>query len=94
MSPAAVPAHSPHQSTVRTAFRPLFAQPKDGHVVRCPANVNPFEFVIMSALRTAQLVRGCTPRLESGHKKTTTAQMEVAAGKVVRAADPLVVPVV
>lgn len=43
---------------------------------------NGFEFVKVSALRTAQLVRGCIPRVPVGHKLTTTAQLEVAAGKV------------
>jgi hypothetical protein len=30
-------------------------------------------------------MRGCTPRVESNHKVITTAQMEVAEWKVVRA---------
>jgi DNA-directed RNA polymerase subunit K/omega len=41
-----------------------------------------FEFVKVSALRAAQLMRGCTPRVLASHKATTTAQREVAAGKV------------
>jgi DNA-directed RNA polymerase subunit K/omega len=48
------------------------------------ADVNSFEFVIVSALRTAQLVRGCTPRVPASEKRTVTAQREVAAGKVSR----------
>jgi hypothetical protein len=38
-------------------------------------------------------MRGCTPRVVSAHKVITTAQMEVAEWKVVRAAAvPAVVP--
>jgi hypothetical protein len=42
-----------------------------------------FEFVKIAALRAAQLMRGCTPRVPPSHKSTTTAQHEVAAGKVI-----------
>jgi DNA-directed RNA polymerase subunit K/omega len=45
-------------------------------------DVGKFEFVKLSALRTAQLMRGCTPRVPAGGKPTTTAQREVAGGKV------------
>jgi DNA-directed RNA polymerase subunit K/omega len=41
-----------------------------------------FEFVKLSALRAAQLMRGCVARVPEGHKRTTTARHEVAAGKV------------
>jgi DNA-directed RNA polymerase subunit K/omega len=41
-----------------------------------------FQFVVLSTLRAAQLIRGCTPRIEGTHKKTVTAQAEVAEGKV------------
>jgi DNA-directed RNA polymerase subunit K/omega len=58
-------------------------------VVQRPADLGVFEFVILSGLRAAQLMRGCTPRIESTHKLIMTAQMEVAAGKVVRAANAL-----
>jgi DNA-directed RNA polymerase subunit K/omega len=47
---------------------------------------NSFEFVVISALRTQQLQRGCTPRVGGIHKLTTLAQMEVVAGKVARIA--------
>jgi DNA-directed RNA polymerase subunit K/omega len=60
-------------------------------VVQRPPGFNQFEFVVLSGLRAAQLMRGCTPRVASAHKVITTAQMEVAEWKVVRA--PLV-PVV
>jgi DNA-directed RNA polymerase subunit K/omega len=47
-----------------------------------PAGTSALEFVKLSALRAAQLMRGCTPRVPASHKATTTAQQEVAAGKV------------
>lgn len=45
-------------------------------------DVGKFEFVKLASLRTAQLMRGCTPRVAIGGKPTTTAQREVADGKV------------
>ena len=45
---------------------------------------NSFEFVIIAALRTAQLQRGCLQRVVGAHKFTTLAQMEIVAGKVER----------
>ena len=56
-------------------------------MIQRPADTNAFEFVVLSGLRAAQLIRGCTPRVDAGHKLTTTAQLEVATGKVIRAAD-------
>jgi DNA-directed RNA polymerase subunit K/omega len=44
--------------------------------------MNGFEFVRVATLRTAQLVRGCTPRVPVGRRSVITAQLEVAAGKV------------
>jgi hypothetical protein len=41
-----------------------------------------FQFVVIAALRAAQLVRGCTPRIDGIHKASITAQFEVALGKV------------
>jgi DNA-directed RNA polymerase subunit K/omega len=55
-----------------------------------PENTNAFEFAVVSALRAVQLMRGCTPRIEGTGKITTTAQLEVAAGKVARIPPPLV----
>ncbi len=52
-------------------------------VVR-PLHMNPFEFVVVSALRAQQLVAGSVPRLNGDHAKTTVAQMEVADGLVAR----------
>ena len=62
-------------------------------MVQRPPGFNAFEFVVLSGLRAAQLMRGCTPRVVSTHKLITTAQMEVAEWKVVRAPLlPLVAP--
>lgn len=47
---------------------------------------NAFEFVVIAALRTQQLQRGCVQRVAGAHKFTTLAQMEVVAGKVGRLA--------
>lgn len=47
------------------------------------AEMGKFEFVKLSALRAAQLMRGCTPRVPASAKRTTTAQHEVADGKVI-----------
>ena len=76
-------ASSPHQS--------MFLE--GCNVIRRPADFNAFEFVVLSGLRAAQLIRGCTPRIEGTHKVIMTAQIEVAAGKVVRASNASVVPV-
>jgi DNA-directed RNA polymerase subunit K/omega len=61
-------------------------------MVRRTEAMNTFEFVVLSALRAAQLQRGCTPRVEQSAKKAVTAQREVAEGKVLAvraAADPV-----
>lgn len=51
-------------------------------MVRRPADMNAFEFVVVSALRAAQLQRGCTARVERSEKIAVTAQDEVAQRKV------------
>jgi len=51
-------------------------------MVRRPNDMNAFEFVVLSALRAAQLQRGCTPRVEQSPKPAVTAQHEVAERKV------------
>jgi len=56
-------------------------------MVTRPAEVNAYEFIAVSALRAQQLLAGCTPRMPGEHAATVMAQMEVAAGHVVRA-DP------
>jgi DNA-directed RNA polymerase subunit K/omega len=43
-----------------------------------------FEFVVVCALRTEQLIKGSTPRVVRGHRHTTTAREEVATRLVVR----------
>ena len=53
-------------------------------MVQRPVDMNAFEFVVVSALRAAQLMRGCTPRVTGIQKTITTAQLEVAAAKVAR----------
>ena len=62
-------------------------------MVQRPVEFNAFEFVVLAGLRAAQLMRGCTPRVEGTHKVIMTAQMEVANRKVVRTAHASVVPV-
>ena len=65
-------------------------------MVRRPADMNAFEFVVLAALRAEQLQRGCTPRVEQAPKLAVTAQQEVAERKVlaVRAgAEPVPPPI-
>jgi DNA-directed RNA polymerase subunit K/omega len=52
-------------------------------VIRPPAGSNPFEFIVLSGQRAAQLMRGCIPKVEKEHKVISTAQVEIATGKVV-----------
>jgi len=64
-------------------------------MVRRPDDMNAFEFVVLSALRAAQLQRGCTPRVEQSPKTAVTAQHEVAERKVLpvrAAAEPVFLP--
>jgi DNA-directed RNA polymerase subunit K/omega len=49
-----------------------------------------FEFVAVSALRAAQLMRGCSPRVDGDHTTAVLALREVAEGKVTPT--PTVVP--
>ena len=53
-------------------------------MVNRPSGVNSFEFVILSALRAAQLMQGSVPRVTAAPKAVITAQREVAEGKVSR----------
>jgi DNA-directed RNA polymerase subunit K/omega len=50
-----------------------------------PAHIGAFEFVVLASLRTAQLTRGCTPKMPTDHKHAVTAQREIAAGLVTSA---------
>jgi DNA-directed RNA polymerase subunit K/omega len=58
-------------------------------MVNRPVKTNAFEFVIVSALRAKQLMRGCSARLPSTHKLMMTAQLEVAAGLI----ETVIVPI-
>ena len=51
-------------------------------MIQPPVGMGNFRFVVLSALRAVQLTRGCVPRVDGDHKKTVTAQPEVAQGKV------------
>jgi DNA-directed RNA polymerase subunit K/omega len=51
-------------------------------VINPPVGVGAFQFVVLAALRTAQLTRGCLPRIDGTHKATVTAQFEIAQGKI------------
>ncbi len=53
-------------------------------MIQRPPGLGAFEFVVLSTLRSAQLIRGCTPKIESMHKAIVTAQMEVSEGKVMQ----------
>jgi DNA-directed RNA polymerase subunit K/omega len=53
-------------------------------MITLPEDTNSFEFARVASLRAAQLILGCTARVERGIKHTVTAQREVAEGKVVR----------
>ena len=53
-------------------------------MVRRPADMNAFEFVVVAGLRAAQLQRGCIPRVDCSPKVIVTAQQEVADRKVLR----------
>ncbi len=61
-------------------------------LTRRPPAIGAFEFVVLSALRAAQLMRGCIPKVERAHKLTTTAQWEVASGKIVNIYDASLAP--
>lgn len=73
----------------RVGFLPdtsfLVPSEKKGLVIQRPDDLSAFEFVVLSGLRAAQLMKGCTARVDGTHKVIVTAQIEVAAGKVVRA---------
>lgn len=47
-----------------------------------PSDMGAFQFVVLASLRAKQLTLGCIPRVDGSHKVATTAQMEVAQGKV------------
>ncbi|MBZ5558007.1 MAG: hypothetical protein LAO77_12100 [Acidobacteriia bacterium] len=53
-------------------------------MIQRPAGMGAFTFVVLSTLRSTQLIRGCRPRVEGVHKRTVIAQIEVAEGKVLQ----------
>lgn len=46
--------------------------------------IGTFEFIVLSSLRAAQLMRGCTPRISVTNKRMVVAMLEVAAGEIRR----------
>ena len=58
--------------------------PLDPTPLSVPAFMGRYEFAVVSALRTHQLMAGCRARIAGGHKATTTACMEVAGGHVAK----------
>jgi len=58
-------------------------------MVKRPPEISAFEFVVVSALRAAQLQRGCRPRVLESPKVGVTAQQEVAERKVLPLPLPL-----
>ncbi len=60
-------------------------------MINRPSHIGAFEFVILAALRTAQLTRGCVPKVDDGpHRRTVIAQLEVSAGLIA----PVIRPVI
>jgi len=53
-------------------------------MITLPEDANSFEFARVASLRAAQLMLGCTARVERSTKHTVTAQREVAEGLVSR----------
>lgn len=51
-------------------------------MIRPPYPMGSFHFVAVAALRAAQLMRGCRPRVDGDHTTAVLAQREVAEGKV------------
>ncbi len=65
-------------------------------MIHRPPGIGRFGFAVLSALRAAQLIRGCRPRVDGEHKPIMTAQIEVSEGKVRQmpeAPKPVPVPV-
>jgi DNA-directed RNA polymerase subunit K/omega len=63
-------------------------------VIRRPPELGAFQFVVLAALRAAQLTRGCSPRVEGTHKAIVIAQAEIAQGKVTQVVDGLAAAIV
>ena len=60
-------------------------------MVKRPDGISAFEFSVLAGLRAAQLVRGCTPRVDPRQKLAVTALQEIAERKVIRSPDEVVV---
>ena len=59
-------------------------------LVRPPNGMGGFEFVVLATKRASQLMSGCIPTVDPGdHKATVVARMEVSAGRIGHALDPL-----
>ena len=56
-------------------------------MIHLPHATGAFECVGVAALRSAQLARGCRPKVDGDHTRAVFAQLEVAEGKVGRAAN-------
>ena len=55
----------------------------DGRPVRRPEGIGAYQFVVLSALRASQLMRGCVQKVDGGtHRATVIAQLEVASGMI------------
>ena len=61
-------------------------------VVNRPRTYNSYEFVVVASLRAKQLLAGCVPHVEGEHNAATTAQMEVAGGRIARSGDDVPPP--
>ena len=58
-------------------------------MIQRPPGVGAFQFVVLATLRSAQLMRGCRPRVDGVHKATVTAQLEVSEGRVTQLFTPV-----
>jgi DNA-directed RNA polymerase subunit K/omega len=56
-------------------------------MVNRPVTYNSYEFVVVSSLRTKQLLAGCVSQVAGEHTPAIKAQMEVASGHVARCPD-------
>jgi hypothetical protein len=65
-----------------TLCPPAFEKVPGETMVHRPVSANAFEFVILSSLRAAQLMRGCVPLVVASEKAVVTAQREIAEGKI------------
>jgi hypothetical protein len=57
-----------------------------------PPGIGNLRFAVLASLRAVQLMRGCTPKVESAHKAIVTAQIEVSSGAVAQWSAPGAAP--